>query len=331
STIVQYDGTGDVQNTYTIAGEADRLKFDPRTGDVWALQNQDANSTVILINPATQQVSDPLKYDSGYVYGTDSARGYDDVAFNGGNVFLSYTNPVNPGDPVIERLLNGTAPFGTLETSSVLSLGDTGTNLATGETNQPLPLNDPDSLKTLPDGSLILTSERDVSFTIVQHPGTAQQTASFISLPSGSPEPDGAIVPTSTSGTFLVSNTTGNDITEAKVTGLNTNDIYASVGTAIDQIDPHTGNVTPVVTGLSGAHGLLFVPSSSPTTIGDLLKDLAGDLKQVPAALASNASTSSMWAGAAGAMPGSGAGYSSVMSPDQVTAALAGTTHTGQA
>lgn len=100
---MQYNLLGDAQNTYTIPGLADGLKFDPATGDVWALQNQDGNSTLTLINPATNQVSAPLSYASPYVYGADSTRGYDDVAFLGQRVFLSYTNPVNPGDAVHPR------------------------------------------------------------------------------------------------------------------------------------------------------------------------------------------------------------------------------------
>jgi hypothetical protein len=77
------------------------LKVNPVTGMVWALQNQDGNSTLSLINPTTNTVSSPLSYASPpYVYGPSSARGYDDLAFLGGKVYLSYTNPVNPTDPV---------------------------------------------------------------------------------------------------------------------------------------------------------------------------------------------------------------------------------------
>ncbi len=141
---MQYDLLGTLQHSYTIAGSDDGVKVDPATGDVWVLQNQDGNSTLSFIDPATNQVSAPLSYTAPYIYGADSTRGYDDAAFIGQKVFLSYTNPVNPGDAVIQRLTNGTAPFGSLQTTDVLRLGDTGTNLATGELNQPLPLSDPE-------------------------------------------------------------------------------------------------------------------------------------------------------------------------------------------
>jgi hypothetical protein len=261
STVVQYGLLGAIENTYTIGGEADGLKFDPRTGDVWALQNQDANSTLTLIDPATGQLSPPMTYGSGYVYGNDSAHGFDDVAFDHGKVFLSETNPANPGDPVVVDLVNGNAPFGTLETASILRFGDTGTDLATGQTNQPLPVSDPDSLKALPDGTLILTSEKDAAFVFIDDPGTAHQTESFIRLPSDAGTPDDAIIPTAASGTFYIASTTNNDVLAVTVSDLNIHDLYASVGTNLDQIDPKTGAVTTLVTGVSGAHGLLFVPA----------------------------------------------------------------------
>jgi hypothetical protein len=110
STIVQYSYGGTVQHTYTISGLVDGLKFNPVTGMVWALQNNDANATLSIINPTTQTVSGPLRYGPPYTYTMPGplARGYDDVAFLGGKVYLSYTNPVSPTDPVLQILNNGT-------------------------------------------------------------------------------------------------------------------------------------------------------------------------------------------------------------------------------
>jgi hypothetical protein len=94
STIVQYGLDGSVQNTITLPGEVDGLKIDPLTGVIWALQNQDGNSTLSFIYPPTGQVSaTPLTYSSPYVYGANSTRGFDDVAFVGRTVYLSETNP----------------------------------------------------------------------------------------------------------------------------------------------------------------------------------------------------------------------------------------------
>ena len=273
STIVQYSMTGQLEHTYVDTnGLADGLKYDPATGNVWVLNNNDANSNLQVINPTTQQISEPLTYGSGYVYGQNSTRGFDDVVFDGNRVFLSETNPANPGDPVIVQLKNGGGqgfPFQTdrkLQTSAILSFGDTGTNLVTGQT-QTLPITDPDSLKLLSNGDLLLTGEADGAYIFVKDPGTPQQSASFVTLPTGD-VPDDAIMPTSSSGTFYISNQGGNDVLSVQVTGLNTHDLYADITNQnnqgeLIQIDPNTGAVTPVVTGLSAPHGLAFVPSAS--------------------------------------------------------------------
>jgi hypothetical protein len=201
---------------------------------------------------------------------------------------------------VVVRLDNGTAPFGTLTTTPILKLGDTGTNLATGATDQPLPVTDPDSLKVLPDGSLILTGEADDALTIIRHPGTAQQSASFIPFPSGQ-SPDDALIPISSSGTFYVASTGDNKVYKIQVSGLNRNDIYASDQQAntIVQVDPSTGTITPIVTGLNKRHGLLFVPAETKgAEIAELLKTVSPDLRDtiasdlLPYATAQASSTS---------------------------------------
>src|SRR3984957_4694954 len=115
STIVQYSATsGAVQHNYTISGLVDGLKFNPSTGMVWALQNNDGNATLSFIDPTTHTVSGPLTYGAPYSYGQNggTGRGYDDVAFLNGQVYLSYTNPVNPTDPVLQILNQGNNPTG---------------------------------------------------------------------------------------------------------------------------------------------------------------------------------------------------------------------------
>src|ERR1700730_937001 len=38
STVVEYDPSGHIDQSYTIPGYVDGLKFNPVTGDIWALQ-----------------------------------------------------------------------------------------------------------------------------------------------------------------------------------------------------------------------------------------------------------------------------------------------------
>ena len=278
STIVQYGSNGQVEHTYAITGLADGLKYDPATGDVWALLNNDGNAKLSLIDPATHQVSFAYSYAPPYVYGANSARGFDDVAFDGKTVFMSETNPVNPGDPVVVELVNGNAPFGALETTNILSFGDMGTNIVTGKL-ETLPITDPDSLKLMPNGSLLLTGEADGAYIFINHPGTAQQTASFVDLPKGDVADD-AIMPTSSSGMFFISNQGGNDVVQVQVTGLNTHDLYADITNKNElvQIDPTTGKVTTLLTGLNSPHGLLFQPAASAPLATPSLHDLVAGL-----------------------------------------------------
>jgi hypothetical protein len=253
---------------------------------VWALQNQDGNSTLSLINPTTGTVSAPLSYAV-----TSATSGYDDVVFENDQVYLSYTNPAAPGAPVVQQLSNGDQPQGTLVTSNILLDGATGTNIATGQTDQAIPLNDPDSLKANPNGGLILSSGADNTIVLIKDVGTQAQSESFVTLtnlPTGSALDD-VIIPTAKSGTFYVSNAGTNQIEAFKVSGLNTSDAYASVGTEIVQVDLQTGAQTVLVSGLQGAHGLAFVPhgasaeaaadsASAMPSIANIVESLAPSL-----------------------------------------------------
>ena len=266
STIVEYGRGGAILNNFNFAGSDDGLKIDPATGKLWVLQNQDGNSTLTIVDPTNGQSTGPLSYAV-----PSATQGYDDVAFTGGKVYLSHTNPAAPTDSVVVQLNNGNNPSGALSTTAILRDGDTGTNLVTGETNQPLPISDPDSLKSLADGTLVLTGGSDAALTFIQHPGTDQQTASFIALPAGTTGLDDAVIPSASSGTFVVTDTAKNDIVKIAVSGLNVNDIYASVAgdNGIVQIDPTTGTVTQLATGIMSPHGLAFIPAGHAGALSD--------------------------------------------------------------
>jgi hypothetical protein len=267
SEIVQYGLGGRVEHEYAIAGLVDGLKVDPATGMVWALQNNDGNSTLSLIDPRTHLVSNPLVYASPYVYGSNSSRGYDDVAFLGGKVYLSYTNPVNPSDSVLQMLDNGNNPSGTLTTTSILTASQTG-----------IPVPDIDSLKRTPDGELVLTSEGDgpgtgnpvAEFTLISHPGTNNQTEITVPVTSAAGQPaeamDDVLFPNATAGTLYITDTGSDTVYALKLTGLDLNTPIVSLGSfhEVALVNPVTGVVEhPLFTGLISPHGLDFVPNRS--------------------------------------------------------------------
>jgi hypothetical protein len=270
STIVQYGLNGSVQHQYTIPGLVDGLKFNPTTGIVWALQNNDGNATLSIIDPAAHTVSSPLSYGPPYVYGSTSGRGYDDVAFLGGKVYLSFTNPSSPTgtDPVLQILNNRNSPTGTLTTTTILTESQTG-----------IPSPDIDSLKSTPSGELVLTSEGDGptsmnpigTFTLISHPGAANQTVTNVPVKDASGAPseklDDVLFPGVTQGTLFVTDTSTNKVFEVRLTGLDPNTPIISLGSfgEVATVNPLTGVVeTPLLTGLTGPHGLDFIPFAVP-------------------------------------------------------------------
>jgi hypothetical protein len=263
STVVQYDLMGNVKRKFSIAGSVDGLKRDPGTGLIWALQNQDGNSTLTIIDPRTGMIVS----GSPFQYAVKSgARGYDDVVFRGGKVYLSYTNPTVPSDPTIQLLENGSNP---LVVSPILLKGASGTNLATGKTNQATTQNDPDSLKLTPDGRLMLTSGDDGQLIFVAHPGAPDQSVSFLTLldSGGSPVSalDDAVFATAERGTFYLADTGNNQVLTIVVDDLPEGSLYASVGSlnVLGKVDLRTGRVVSLVPGLNAPHGLVFVPANS--------------------------------------------------------------------
>jgi hypothetical protein len=261
STVVQYTLNGQVRQTYSIAGSVDGLKVDPRTGQVWALQNQDGNSTLSLINPKAHSVSGPIPYAV-----TSATEGYDDVVFRLNQVFLSYTNPVAPTDPTIQLLENGSNP---LAVTPILLKGATGTNLATGQPNQPTTQNDPDSLKLTPTGELMLTSGDDGQLIFVEKPGKRDQSVSFLQLldPSTGLAVSGlddAVFATAREGIFYLTDTNNNRVLKIEVDHVPVGTLFACVGSLnqLTVVDIHTGLAKPFVSKLNAPHGLEFVSNT---------------------------------------------------------------------
>jgi PEP-CTERM motif len=288
STIVQYSTSGAIQHVYSIPGEVDGLKVDPVTGTVWALQNQDANATISLINPTTHVVTGPLKYAAPpYAYGNNppgppplnNGRGYDDIAFLGGKVYLSYTNPVNPTDSVLQILNNGDNPTGTLTTTSILTAAQTG-----------IPVPDIDSLKSTPNGELVLTSEGDGprtgnpvgTFTLIANPGAANQTVTNVPVTDKEGDPlegmDDVIFPDATSGWLFVAGTPGNAVYKLWVTGLTIGTPIIALGSfnEVATVNPITGVVETPLLDVASPHGMEFLAAPEPSTWAMMILGFVG-------------------------------------------------------
>jgi hypothetical protein len=263
STVVRYSTSGAVLNTWTIAGNVDGLRVDP-SGLMWALQNNDGNSALTVINPVTNATT-PYAYGSTYT--NVANRGFDDVEFLNGVAYLSETNPTTGTDPVIVKL---TTPLASpLQVAGILNSTFTGTDLATGAPGSTT-ITDSDSLILDPSGDLVLTGEADQEIVFVHNPGSAGQTESFLPLlgTNGltiSGFPDDTVFPTAANGTFYLADTGANTVYALAATGLAPGSVYIDVGNEFGELNTTTGIVTPVFTGVS-PHGVIFVASPEPAS-----------------------------------------------------------------
>jgi hypothetical protein len=260
STIVEYNRQGAILQEFSVLGHNDGLKVDPYTHQIWALQNEDANPNLVVINPVART-------EKLYSFGpVANGGGYDDIAFVGGNAYLTESNPQdNPNnDPaVVEAKLKGTH----VKVRPVLQGNATAINRVTG-TPVTLNLQDPDSMTVGPGGSLVFTSQADDELIFIQHPGAPNQTASVLPLTDASGTSvsiDDTLFPPDRRGSVLFTDLITGTIYRLSGPGL------ASVGALsaardigeVGALNTQTGVFTPIVSGLGSPRGLAFVPQGT--------------------------------------------------------------------
>jgi hypothetical protein len=265
STIVRYSPTGAEQNIYKIQGDVDGLKYNPFTGQVWALQNQDANSHLTLIDP----VSGTLTSVSYAV--TSPTQGYDDVVFTKNGTYLSETNPSGPSDVTLVKIVPNTSP---IQVTPLLTSGSPGLNVNTKKTGfvpaQPV---NTDSLKLAPNGTLYQTTGANRDTIGIYDPATG--ALKYLTLTANGKAVSGmddTLFITSGSGTLYATATSAGTGGLGEVDKFNislpTGTLIASIGSLeeIAIVDQSTGNLTPFLSDLEGIHGLDFVPTVVPET-----------------------------------------------------------------
>ena len=253
SVVAQYDYAGKLLNQYTFAGYVDGLRYDHERDLIWVMQNQDGNSALVLMDHNAKMTPMAYAVQSG-------TRGYDDVSFINGGIFMSYTNPTGSTDTTIQYL-TGVNP---ITFAPVLTMGATGTNLATQQTG-PTTQNDPDSLLATPFGGLMLTSGDDGQLIFVHNLEQFTRSISFLTVldPTSGKHVSGlddTVFALSPTGSFYVADTGNNQVLKVDVTGVIPMSLYASVGSmnAVVSVDMKTGMATPFITNLKSPHGLAF-------------------------------------------------------------------------
>jgi hypothetical protein len=276
SNIIEYDFSGNQIRNFTIVGHNDGLRYNPTTNELWALQNEDGNSTLIILNPAN---GNQLLYHlcKGSPCTGPHGGGYDDIDFLNGHVYISASAPTLMPDsaPAIASLtLSGSR----LILTGIINGNAKVTNVRTGK-KVTLNLTDPDSMIVDRVGELVMTSQGDGELIIVQHPGLSCQNSFVVPLSSqlggttrGNTQLDDTVFTTRSLGMLLVADKGLNAIYEitapyfgpgaySAVSVFSTPTAPNPIASFVGQTNLTRGFVTPIVTGMSNPGGMAFIPS----------------------------------------------------------------------
>lgn len=262
--IVEYDRNGHVVYMYAVVGHNDGLKVNPYTHQIWAMQNEDANPNLVIIDPGKH-------HESVYTFAMAPPHGggYDDIVFRNGKVYFSASNPAlnpNTAPAIVEAKLAGDM----VEVTSALDGNATATNVVTGS-SVILNLQDPDSMTLTPANDILLDSQGDSELILLHSPGTGNQNVLLIPLssPFGVPQADDTLFIPSDEGFILVSDTPADTVYMVRKSAFVPGTAYTAAVGAPDSsgvmvgfvggLDLSFGELTPVVTGLQSPHGMAFV------------------------------------------------------------------------
>ncbi len=265
-----------------FAGKIDGLRINPFTGQLWALNNEDSNAVLRIIDASTGTIV----LQSALAADTPFGGGYDDFAFTPGATFMSVSNPAltrsgtnNYRSVVRVDLVNG---------SVVLNPALPGRVVATDRsTGAPVKVNltDPDSLSLIPrTDTYVLDDQGDSTLLFVENIGGGDRHVSALFLkptpitPCGLP-PTLPAVPcppvvdettwvTAAGGHFLVADhhRPGAVYVVTRTGGFLPGTVYTTVGAdnpalknTLGTLDTTSGLITPVVIGFSGPKGLIYL------------------------------------------------------------------------
>jgi hypothetical protein len=260
STIVQYSLRGKVQRTFSVPGHNNGLRI-VGEDELWALQNEDANPNLVVID-----------LESGHQImfsfaPTAHGGGFGDLVVKDGEVFMTASNPnLNAqGVNVFPALVRARLYRGMVDVQPVLNGDANSTDIPSGTLIQ-LDLTDPDSLTIDPRGNIVLDSQADGLLVFIRNPLSAspQVGSVFISNSTGGATTvDDTAFALGAKTFLLVTDLAGDTIyrLDSPPFGFEPGVAYSaspSDGT-VGTLDLDNGVLTPILTGLGSAHGLLFV------------------------------------------------------------------------
>ena len=265
SYIIEYTLDGTQVHVYSVLGHNDGLKLNPEDGKLYAMQNEDANPNLVIIDPGTK-----TQTVHNFASAPPCGGGYDDMVFLKHKLYLSCSNPAN--NPNAEPAIVKAKVDGLIEVEPVLAANASAITVPTG-VKTTLNLQDPDSMTLTPEGDLFLDSQGDSEVILVRHPDSDDQAVLQIPLssPFGTPQIDDTIFTPSSKGFYLVADTPANTVYIISKTAFASGVVYsAGVGAPdsagvsegfVGKLDLDSGYITPVVTGFQSPHGMAFIPT----------------------------------------------------------------------
>jgi hypothetical protein len=263
STIVEFSLTGKVKRMFQVKGHNDGLRV-VGDDDLWALQNEDANPNLVVIELRTGKAKT-------YQFApTPHGGGYDDMVVKDGKVYITASNPNLDamGNNVFPALVRASLSGDNVLLEPVLNGDASATDIPTGNTVT-LNLTDPDSMTIDPRGNIVLDSQADSELVFIRRPLTDEQTVGRLNITSGGAMitlDDTAFAPHPKA--FLLVTDVGNKVDPGLVYridggtfGFEPGVAYSASDTAglVGTLNLDNGVVTPIVIGFDSARGLLFV------------------------------------------------------------------------
>jgi hypothetical protein len=278
--VVEYDLNGNILHTFTAPGHLDGLLAYNAT-TLWVSADEDGNPKLTVIN---------LGNDTQATYTPDTGAaplphggGLDDMKLVNSLVYVSASAPttmMTPSPSMAPYSTDGsgaTAQYGVntgpaLYTMSLNTDGktfhlttalmsSTPATLLPGNTPVTLNMTDADSSAIDPAGDLVVDSQQDSELVFIHNPGTGQAVSVLPVTLYGNPWPvdDTRWVPTGSSF-MLVSDTHAGVVYRVDAAnGFTPGTAYSAGQGSILQLDPATGDLTPIYVGLNAPHGLNFI------------------------------------------------------------------------
>lgn len=260
STIVQYSLGGEVQKTFSVPGHNDGLRI-VGEDELWALQNEDANPNLAVIDLESGQMR---------MFGfapTVHGGGYDDMVVIHGQVFMTASNPNlnGQGVNVFPALVRARLSGNMVDVEPVLNGNANAADIPTGTSVQ-LNLTDPDSMTVDPRGNIALDSQADGELVFIRNPLSENPQVGRILITKstgGATTIDDTAFARGGKAFLLFTDLAGDTIyrLDSSPFGFEPGVAYSASDTdgLVGTLNLDNGVLTPIVTGLGSARGLLFV------------------------------------------------------------------------